>query len=263
VENVPRVTGRPPADRSAESLRAIGERQKHARYRKAGHIIGLLNPFMADRRVSRVLSIGAGFCFIDDCLREELFPNAEVISTDINVERLHSFDQPALVKRAISATDLDYPDETFDVIIAHQVLEHINDYPRVLDKLAVMCRKGGLIYVNVPNPISPAVGKIPDGTWPRPFLKAFVAHNCHKFRRDFLTNTEKYHTGFTRGVLRRHLRDYHVVDLRKARLRQELPWRLAGALIKVFPPCLLFLFVESNIWVCIRQGSSPFSQDSA
>lgn len=241
------------SDDSVARARAVGEPQRHSRNKKARDIIGLLRPFMEGREVLKALSIGAGFCFVDERLQRELFPGAEFVSTDINALRLHSFDHPALTKIAVSATELDYPDETFDFILAHQVLEHINDYPLVLDKLSVMCRKGGLIYINTPNPISPALGKIPDGTWPKPLLPAFLDHNLRKFRRDFLTNTEKYHTGFTLRTLRRHLKDYHIVDLRKARLRQELSGPLANLLISLFPRWLLFLFVESNIWVCIRK----------
>jgi ubiquinone/menaquinone biosynthesis C-methylase UbiE len=70
----------------------------------------------------------------------------------MNGPRLLTFNQPHLKKRVLSATDLDFPDESFDFILAHQVLEHINRYPEVLDHLARLCRKGGILYISVRLP---------------------------------------------------------------------------------------------------------------
>jgi len=236
----------------AAYLREVGEHQRTPRYKKAEHIIGLLRPYFTGREIRRTLAIGSGFCFLDEKIKSDLVPDSEFISTDIDETRLRSFDHPSLTKIPISAVDVSYPDESFDFILAHQVLEHINAYPQVLDKISRMCKKGGLIYINVPNPVSPALGKLPDGTWPKPFLRAFIDHNTRKFKSDFLTDTETHHTGFTRRKLRVHLKDYHIIDLRKQRIRQEVRGRMADLLIRIFPSFLLPLIVESNIWVCMR-----------
>jgi SAM-dependent methyltransferase len=223
--------------------------------------MGLLRPHAEPHDVRKVLSIGSGFCFIEQKLNPDFIPHAEILCTDIDRQRLHAFEHPELKKEAVSATELHVPEETFDLVLAHQVLEHINDYPIALDKIASACRPGGLIYINVPNPLSPSLGKRPDGAWPRPFLSALVRHNAIKFNKDFMTNTEKYHTGFTWRRLHRHLSDFEIIDVRKDRVRQEVDGPLAGPLIDLFPSCLLFLFVESNIWICRRKPDASQSAE--
>lgn len=234
-------------------LKEKGEQQKEARIRKAQQIAGLVEPFLQDIQVKRVLSIGAGFCFLDEWLHKALFPSAEFISTDINEERLFCFEHSSLKKRVLSAAELDYAPESFDFILAHQVLEHMNDYAEALQKIGSMCRKGGVVYINVPNPLSPMIGKTPAGKWPRPLLSSFFDHIARKFKSDFISNTEKYHTGFTQKVLSRYLTDYNVTDVRKARLKQELPGSFMRFCIDVLPSWGLFLVVESNIWICTRR----------
>lgn len=44
-------------------------------------------------------------------------------------------------------TALPYPDDTFDVVHAHQVLQHVSDPVRVLTEMARVCRPGGTIAV--------------------------------------------------------------------------------------------------------------------
>jgi hypothetical protein len=68
-----------------------------------------------------------------------------------------------------------------------------------------------------------------------------------------MSNTEKYHTGFTRRILERHLRNFDIFDLRKARLHQEISGKLANTIIDLSPSFLLPIVVESNIWACRRQ----------
>lgn len=241
---------------SAEDLRYAGEQQQSSRRRKAGHIIGMVEPYLGDRPIRRVLSVGSGFCFIEERIKHELFPDAEMICTDADEPRLHSFVQPSLNKWHTCATELPFDNESFDFILAHQVLEHINDYPAVLEQMARLCKKGGMMYINVPNPHSPAVGTLPDGTWPAFLPWAFLKHNLDKLRPDFMTNTEKYHTGFTRRMLEGFLPGFRIIDLRKDRLRQALPDWIPDALIRIFPRNLLFLFIESNIWLCIKEKTS-------
>ncbi len=234
-------------------MRAAGLRQREARRAKADHIIGILRPHVTGRNIRRVLSVGSGFCFIEERLKEQLLPDADLVCTDVDSLRLKSFEHPGLHKIAMSGTDLDFPAESFDLILAHQVLEHINAYPQVLERMSRLCKTGGFIYINVPNPRSPMLGKRPDGCWPRPFVSAWIRHNLKKFRRDFLTNTEAYHTGFSAGRLQRLLPGFRVIDLRNDRLRQALPGNGWSVPVGLFPSCLLFLFVESNIWLCVKQ----------
>jgi ubiquinone/menaquinone biosynthesis C-methylase UbiE len=55
----------------------------------------------------------------------------------------------------MSATDLEFEDNSFDFISAHQLLEYINEYPEILIAFRRLCKPGGVICINVPNPSSP------------------------------------------------------------------------------------------------------------
>ena len=138
--------------------------------------------------------------------------------------------------------------------MAHQVLEHINAYPKVLKSIDRLCRLGGVVYLNVPNPFSPHIVSVSaDGKWAKPFIKQFIHRNARKFRSDFLTNTEKYHTGFTEATLKKYLPRFRITDKRKDRLKQVLKGRLFEYIIDLIPSCLLFLLVSTNIWVLEKE----------
>lgn len=53
--------------------------------------------------------------------------------------------------RRVSATDLDFPDNTFDLIVSHEVFEHIDDIPATLGLLQRIMKPDGLTYIYVHN----------------------------------------------------------------------------------------------------------------
>jgi SAM-dependent methyltransferase len=65
----------------------------------------------------------------------------DYLSADID-ERI------AMVKMNI--TDIQFPDETFDVIICNHVLEHISDDKKALSELLRVLKKGGWASIQVP-----------------------------------------------------------------------------------------------------------------
>lgn len=224
-----------------------------ARRKKALNIIDILEPFILGKTINSALSVGSSYCLIEEEIRMALFPHAEFICTDLDRKALDHFHQPQLTKIVKSATDLDFPDESFDFIMAHQVLEHINSYPVILESFRRICKPGGIIYINVPNPFSPMIGKLPNGEWPKPLFKYFLKHNAKKINRDFMENTEKYHTGFSERYLRKVMRDFSVYDLRKPRLKQELKHRLFHMATDMLPNSLLFIPVQTNLWCLIKK----------
>lgn len=50
-----------------------------------------------------------------------------------------------------SILDLPFPDNSFDVIFYHHVIEHVSDPAKSLDELHRVLKPGGLIYVGAPN----------------------------------------------------------------------------------------------------------------
>ncbi len=51
----------------------------------------------------------------------------------------------------LEVDDLPYEDDTFDLVICNQVLEHLKNYKKVIDDLIRVTKKGGYIVVGIPN----------------------------------------------------------------------------------------------------------------
>ncbi|MFE0426788.1 methyltransferase domain-containing protein [Streptomyces sp. NPDC058953] len=113
----------------------------------AAYLIGELTPGL------RVLDIGCGPGTITADLAE-LVPGGRVTGVDL---------APGIVERArehaagrglsntefavADVNDLAYPDGSFDVVHAHQVLQHLGDPVGALREMRRVCRPGGLVAV--------------------------------------------------------------------------------------------------------------------
>ncbi|HVR20863.1 MAG TPA: class I SAM-dependent methyltransferase, partial [Polyangiaceae bacterium] len=53
-----------------------------------------------------------------------------------------------------SATELPYPDASFDVVLSFKVLAHVPDIERALAEMARVCRPGGHVVAELYNPWS-------------------------------------------------------------------------------------------------------------
>lgn len=53
--------------------------------------------------------------------------------------------------RRLSATELPFPDDTFDLVVSHEVFEHIDDIPAALRRLRRVMKPDGLTYIYVHN----------------------------------------------------------------------------------------------------------------
>ena len=111
----------------------------------AAYLTGHLKPHM------RILDIGCGPGTITADLAE-LVPQGEVVGVDT---------EPAILERARSAADergltntrftvadvheLDFPDDSFCVVHAHQVLQHVGDPVRALREMRRVCKPGGIV----------------------------------------------------------------------------------------------------------------------
>ena len=51
----------------------------------------------------------------------------------------------------LETDDLPHEDNTFDIVICNQVLEHLKNYRKVIDDLIRVTKKGGYIAVGIPN----------------------------------------------------------------------------------------------------------------
>ncbi|MFG2292527.1 methyltransferase domain-containing protein [Streptomyces sp. NPDC048603] len=113
----------------------------------AAYLIGELRPGMS------VLDVGCGPGTITADLAELVAPG-RVVAVDAAgdvVEQARAY----AAKRGVDGIEfgvadvhaLDFPDDTFDVVHAHQVLQHVGDPVRALREMRRVCRPGGVVAV--------------------------------------------------------------------------------------------------------------------
>ncbi|MCF3119900.1 methyltransferase domain-containing protein [Streptomyces arenae] len=113
----------------------------------AAYLIGSLKPHM------KVLDIGCGPGTITADLAE-LVPEGRVTGVDQAPGILDTARATAAERglenvgfAVADVHDLDYPDDSFCVVHAHQVLQHVGDPVRALSEMRRVCKPGGIVAV--------------------------------------------------------------------------------------------------------------------
>ncbi|MGW9136286.1 methyltransferase domain-containing protein [Streptomyces sp. NPDC055681] len=111
----------------------------------AAYLIGELRPGTA------VLDVGCGPGTITADLAALVAPG-RVTAVDTNGEILDQAAEVAAERRldnveftTADVHDLDFPDDSFDVVHAHQVLQHVGDPVQALREMRRVCRPGGIV----------------------------------------------------------------------------------------------------------------------
>lgn len=112
----------------------------------AGYLLPLLRPGM------RLLDVGCGPGTITMDLAELVGPGGRVTALERTADAL-DLARAEAERRDVTNVDfvvgdvagLDLPDGSFDVVHAHQVLQHVDDPVRGLREMARVCRTGGTV----------------------------------------------------------------------------------------------------------------------
>lgn len=110
---------------------------------------------LPDVRGKRVLEIGCGRGVFARYLTEQ---GAQVVAADFSPAavsharaRLEGLDATAIVA---DVQDIPFPDQSFDVVISQETLEHVPDPAQGLAELVRVTRLGGKLIVTTPNYLS-------------------------------------------------------------------------------------------------------------
>ncbi|NYI04826.1 class I SAM-dependent methyltransferase [Allostreptomyces psammosilenae] len=113
----------------------------------AAYLLPHLRPGMS------LLDVGCGPGSVTVDLAERVAPG-RVVAVDGATEALEQAARTAagrglehLEFAVADAHALDFPDDTFDVVHAHQVLQHVTDPVQVLREMRRVCRPGGVVAV--------------------------------------------------------------------------------------------------------------------
>ncbi|MDI5967226.1 methyltransferase domain-containing protein [Streptomyces sp. SL13] len=114
----------------------------------AGHLLGHLRPGQ------RLLDVGCGPGTITADLAERVGPTGSVVAGDTSEEVLRAAERVCAERgltnvafRVLDTHALDLPDDSFDVVHAHQVLQHVHDPVLALREMRRVCVPGGVVAV--------------------------------------------------------------------------------------------------------------------
>lgn len=98
----------------------------------------------------RVLDVGAGPGYLASIIAEEVGKSGYVCGLDISaplleVAKSQSSKVPNIEFLQGDATELPFPDESFDAVVSTQVLEYVSDVDSALSEFSRVLRKGGRV----------------------------------------------------------------------------------------------------------------------
>ncbi len=98
-----------------------------------------LDRFLEGQQPSRILEVGVGEGIVSQRLHDG-FPGVTVIGVDLpDVELAQEWAERGVAAMFGDATSLPFADDTFDLVLAIEVLEHVPGPDRALDELARVC----------------------------------------------------------------------------------------------------------------------------
>jgi SAM-dependent methyltransferase len=206
--------------------------------------LGLMRRYVA-LEGQRILDIGCGIGTFVRRLQEF---SPHIYGIDVDTPRLR---QGATEVRHLAlavAEHLPFPDDTFDVVLMHEVLEHVDDDRATMVEATRVARPGGHICIFCPNRLYPfethgiylrrryVFGNIPLVNWlPNPLRRRLAPHaraytkaGLHRLRRDLPLQPRVdrvIYPGFDHVMTRRH---------RAGRLLRALLYPLESTPLRIF-----------------------------
>ena len=161
-----------------------------------------------------------------------------------------------------SATALPWSNDTFDVCLLPELLEHVEDWESVVREAARVLKPGGTLYLSTTNVLCPIQQEfsLPGYSWyPAPIKRWFLqrARTTHRQLVNFATYPAVHWfspyglSHFLRGLGIRSLDRFDLIDLDS----KGAAAKLAVASIKVLPPLRFAAHVltPSTVLVGIKQ----------
>ncbi len=180
----------------------------------------------------------------------ELFPSSRVVGIEPDGEACAVAEATAL-DLCLENTDfiqgvgerLPFPDETFDLIVCHTVIEHVNDVDACIAEMARVLRPGGRIHLDAPNylwPWEPHLRIVVPPLCPKPLMRLLArlqgaGANCGYAQHLKLVHPAWIERCFTRGGLRWTNRTELKLRLAAAgEDRQVVAYRRTAKILSIF-----------------------------
>ncbi|MFM8858253.1 MAG: methyltransferase domain-containing protein [Actinomycetota bacterium] len=223
----------------------------------AQHFCDLVRPGLSLGRREKLLVAGCGLGHEALHIRHDL--DLDVTGVDISTQWGSDYGSGvsnfALLEESL--LELPFPDNTFDLVFYHHVIEHVDDPATSLDELRRVLTPGGLIYIGTPNRHR-AVGYIgSQGVTTRQKIEwnwqDYKARLRNRFR-----NEDGAHAGFTEvelsNLLKGRFTDIHF--LTEDYLRFKYGERLNHRLLDLVCKRPILEIAAPSVYVVARKPSS-------
>lgn len=108
----------------------------------------LLDLFEPYRKTNKILDIGCGYGFFLEVAKEKGW---EVYGVDLSKKAALICESKGITTHNGTIETSDFTDESFDVVIGIEVLEHVNTPNSFIEQTLKTLRKGGVTYITTPN----------------------------------------------------------------------------------------------------------------
>lgn len=123
-------------------LRSHAALDEQSRFQKAQRIKSALG--IEKEKNLRILDIGTGAGYIS----RELSWNHKLTSIDVVDERVV---KDGFEFRMVDSAELPFTDNSFDIVVSNQVVEHVPEQDIHISEIQRVLRKGGMFYIATPN----------------------------------------------------------------------------------------------------------------
>jgi SAM-dependent methyltransferase len=218
-------------------------------------------------RPPAVLVAGCGAGHEAAYLQQRLSAHVSAFDLDLKEPPAGLADWPGLEFRQADVCALPWPDESFDLVFYHHVIEHVDDPTRSLVEIARVLRPDGWLFVGTPNRhrVLSAVGAHQQRDWERTWRNK-LGENLHDWRARLtgrFRNELGAHAGFSNRELDRMLAR-HFADRRwltAEYLRGKYNRGLARLAVRLATlPGLIDVAAPSIYAMCRREKPSTQSQ---
>ncbi|MEM3823752.1 MAG: class I SAM-dependent methyltransferase [Candidatus Bathyarchaeia archaeon] len=223
-------------------------------------IIEMLHSAFRDLNEKRVMEVGCGLGGFILYISE----NCEVVGLDISSKAIHTardlakkFGLQSRVNLIVGdAQRLPFKEDSGDIVVCSETLEHIPDYERAFSELVRVTKKSGYLCLTVPNFLSTAIFEniilllIGQPSYVKSHVSVEKEHIFHVFKLRKLLNQHNVEVVTMRSVDFLHLPPRVRKLLKMERLLQELSKKIENFFAKYFSPLRL---AGANIGVLVKK----------
>lgn len=198
---------------------------EEGRTAKAKKIVAILNDHVGDLSGLTVLDVS---CSTGLMSRQFALSFANVTGIDIDgnavsyAQRQNDFSNVAFYK--MDALHMQFPDNTFDIVVCNQMYEHVPDAEQLLTEIRRVLAPGGTCYFGATNRL-----KIIETHYGRlPFLSYLPKPLANLYLRLLGRGNRYYENLYTYWTLKRLCSEFETTDYTKAVIRRPENFGLAG-----------------------------------